>query len=78
MDACDPRTGATDYTLQASLVVIATGSASALSGYSAGALGYGGHFALSSALCALGLGLTGVVLTRSPVPDAGSTREVAS
>lgn len=53
MDWCDPRTAGTDYTVQASAVVIAQGGAAALSGYSAELLGYAGHFALASALAAL-------------------------
>lgn len=53
MDWCDPRTAGTDYTVQASAVVIAQGGAAALSGYSAELLGYAGHFALASVLAAL-------------------------
>ncbi len=44
MDWCRRECSATDYTIQASLVVISTGAASALSGFSAGLLGYKGHF----------------------------------
>ncbi|MCS6912722.1 MAG: MFS transporter [Myxococcota bacterium] len=54
MDVCRLETGATDYTLQASAVVCATGLAAALSGYCAAALGYGAHFLVSTALCAAG------------------------
>jgi RhtX/FptX family siderophore transporter len=54
MDACRPEHAATDYTVQASLVVLATGGAAAASGFSAAALGYSAHFALSAALCAAG------------------------
>ena len=50
MDWCSPRSSATDYTVQASAVVIATGTASALSGFSAQALGYFGHFSLGAVL----------------------------
>ena len=53
MDWCDPRTAGTDYTVQASAVVIAQGGAAALSGYSAELLGYAGHFLLASGLAAL-------------------------
>lgn len=56
MDASRPAAAATDYTLQASVVVLATGAASALSGLSAAALGYAGHFALAGLLCLAGLG----------------------
>lgn len=54
MHECRPEHAGTDYTVQASLVVIATGGAAAVSGYSAQALGYAGHFLLSAALCAVG------------------------
>lgn len=50
MDWCSKETGATDYTVQASAVVIATGLASTVAGFSAGALGYAAHFSLSTAL----------------------------
>ncbi len=55
MDACRPQTEGSDYTIQASVVVIATGIAASLSGLSAAALGYVGHFVLSGALCCLAL-----------------------
>jgi predicted MFS family arabinose efflux permease len=54
MHECRPEHPGTDYTVQASLVVVATGGAAALSGFSAQALGYSGHFLLSAALCAVG------------------------
>ncbi|WP_239576545.1 MFS transporter [Archangium primigenium] len=53
MDLCRPEHAASDYTLQASLVVLATGSAAAVSGWSAEALGYAAHFTLAAAVCAL-------------------------
>jgi nitrate/nitrite transporter NarK len=49
-----------DYTLQASVVVVCTGAASALSGFSAEGLGYAGHFTLAAVFTfcvALGLWL---------------------
>lgn len=48
MDWCSPESSATDYTTQASIVVIATGTASAIAGFSAGAFGYVGHFTLAT------------------------------
>jgi len=54
MHECRPEHAGTDYTVQASLVVVATGGAAAVSGFSAQALGYSGHFLLSAALCAVG------------------------
>ncbi len=53
MDWCRKESNATDYTVQASAVVIATGLASALSGFSAQALGYAGHFALATFMALL-------------------------
>jgi RhtX/FptX family siderophore transporter len=50
MDWCSPDAGATDYTVQASTVVIATAAASAVAGFSAQALGYFGHFCLATVL----------------------------
>ena len=54
MDACDRRTGATDYTTQASLVVFVTGLGSGVSGVSAEGFGYSGHFLFAGGLCAVG------------------------
>lgn len=51
MDACRPGTEGTDYTVQASAVVLAQGAASALSGVSAASLGYPGHFLLGAFVC---------------------------
>ncbi len=56
MNRSDPRTGATDYTIQASVVVLATGGAAALSGFVAARIGYAPHFALAAALQLLGIG----------------------
>ncbi len=50
MDACRPGHAGSDYTVQASVVVMAQGLAATFSGYSAATLGYEGHFALAVAL----------------------------
>jgi RhtX/FptX family siderophore transporter len=63
MDWSSTETSATDYTIQASAVVIATGAASALAGFSAQALGYAGHFTLATALA---LGAVAVVQRTFP------------
>ncbi|MDX9724356.1 MAG: MFS transporter [Myxococcota bacterium] len=55
MDWCRPGSSATDYTVQASAVVIATGAASALAGFSAQAFGFAGHFGLATVLALLGV-----------------------
>ena len=63
MDWSGRSTSATDYTVQASAVVIATGIAAALSGFSAQAFGYATHFVVATALCGLA-----VVLARALFP----------
>jgi PAT family beta-lactamase induction signal transducer AmpG len=50
MDWSSEQSAGTDYTVQASAVVIATGAAGALAGLSAHQLGYLGHFCLATAL----------------------------
>ena len=55
MDACREDSAATDYTAQASAVVLTSGVGAALSGFVAGQLGYAGHFGLGTALAALGM-----------------------
>ena len=57
MDRCDPDSGGTDYTLQASAVVISTGTAAALSGLLAEPLGYATHFAIGGGLSLAGTAL---------------------
>jgi RhtX/FptX family siderophore transporter len=64
MDFSRPDEAGTDYTIQASLVVTATGLASTLSGVSAGAIGYGPHF-----LAAAGLSLAGVLVVLAYRPS---------
>jgi MFS family permease len=55
MDWCSDEASATDYTVQASGVVIATGAASALAGVSAQLFGYVAHFVLATLLALLAL-----------------------
>ncbi len=66
MDMSRPEDAGTDYTVQASLVVIATGIASILSGVSAGAIGYGGHFLAASGLSAIGVIVVAMYRPRDP------------
>ena len=66
MDWCRPETSATDYTVQASAVVIATGLAATAAGASAQALGYFHHFGLATALA---LGALLVVARYFPGPE---------
>ncbi len=68
MDACRPDHAATDYTVQASVVVVAAGVAGALSGYLAKALGFVGHFTATTGLSLLGLLLVAWLLRRGAAP----------
>lgn len=68
MDWCSQETSATDYTVQASAVVIATGLASAVAGFSAQALGYFGHFCLATVLA-----LAALAAVRRYFPSARAT-----
>lgn len=54
MDWCRPEHTGADYTVLASTVVIATGVGSGISGFSAAAIGYTGHFVLSVGLAIVG------------------------
>jgi RhtX/FptX family siderophore transporter len=79
MDWCSPEASATDYTVQASAVVIATAVASALAGFSAQAFGYFAHFCLATVLA---LGALVAVRLLFPSTDAarvlrGQTLEAA-
>jgi MFS family permease len=67
MDWCSPEASATDYTVQASAVVVATCAASAASGFSAQAFGYFGHFALATVIA---LGALVAVHFGFPTPAA--------
>lgn len=68
MDACRSDHGATDYTVQACAVVLATGLAAPLAGVSAAHFGYAGHFALSAAIALAGI----APIARARLPaDAG-------
>ncbi len=58
MERCRPNHSASDYTLQASLVVISQMLASALSGLSADVLGYDTHFAI---VCVFSIMIAGYV-----------------
>lgn len=66
MDRASPLRAGTDYTVQASVVVVATGLASTLAGVSAQALGHAGHFGLGSAVAGLGLLVVVGVLRARP------------
>lgn len=64
MDAARPERAATDYTLQACVVVAATGLGASVSGVFAEAWGYGPFFLACAALSAVGVGLVAVYRAR--------------
>lgn len=63
MDWCRPGHSGSDYTVQASTVVISTSTAAALSGWTAHQLGYTGNFALAFAM---GLVALAAIFVRFP------------
>lgn len=75
MDVCRVELGATDYTIQASIVVIATGIGAALSGVIAQRLGFRTTFVIGAVVS-----ITGVLLTRlfSPPYPEGSLAKTES
>jgi MFS family permease len=66
MDWSRKEAAATDYTVQASAVVIATGAASALSGLTAQLLGYPGHFAVAALLSLTGTTVSAALFRDPP------------
>jgi PAT family beta-lactamase induction signal transducer AmpG len=78
MDICRPEHAASDYTVQASLVVMATGSAAAVSGFSAQALGYAWHFTLAAALCAVAVAWVALTFHPPRTLVSGGQPEVSS
>jgi MFS family permease len=72
MDACRERYAATDYTVQACVVVIATGAAAVASGFLAEKLGYARHFGLGAVISAAGVALAALAFSRGLVPPPRS------
>lgn len=68
MDWSRPAASGTDYTVQASAVVIATGVAQILGGVSADLVGYGPHFLIAAALCLVAVGAVVRLFPRTPFP----------
>ena len=68
MDWSRPEASGTDYTVQASAVVIATGASAAIGGTSAQLLGYGGHFVLAAGLAAIAIIVVVRLFPRVPFP----------
>lgn len=74
MDWSRPEAAAADYTVQASAVVIATGTAAALAGFSAQWLGYTLHFAIAAVL-SLGAVVSAALLFPKTNPVANAQEE---
>lgn len=68
MDACRAELAATDYTVQASLVVIATGAGATISGVIAEALDYRGTFVLAAAVSLAAVALVESLRRRGAFP----------
>jgi len=66
MDRCRESHAGTDYTVQASVVVITTGVIAGLSGLSAHAIGYTGHFLAAAGLSAIAVLIAARVGTIDP------------
>lgn len=71
MDIADPRTGGTDYTVQASVVVAVQFLGSVLSGASAERIGYGAHFLVAALVSALGIAVMAFAYRFRPGRSAG-------
>ena len=67
MDACRSGLPGSDYTLQASIIVLLVSCVSSLSGFMAASLGYAKHFAITG--CLTGIGWLGVwtILKHAPL-----------
>ena len=65
MDVCRTRTAGSDYTFQASVVVVAQLGGRAVSGYTAEALGYAGNFLLSGGLSLFAAAVGALVLSNT-------------
>lgn len=68
MDAADERTGATDYTAQASVIVWATFIGAAPSGLVTEQVGYAAHFVIAGTVCVVGAVALTVALPRALPP----------
>lgn len=68
MDWSRPESGGTDYTVQASAVVVATGVASVLGGVIADAIGYAGTFGIAAVLCGVATAGVAVLFPRGGFP----------
>lgn len=69
MDRCRDHCAGADYALQSCLVIVSGMAAGALSGFSARALGYDLHFALSALLCVLVIPLVWQLVRRGSLPS---------
>jgi predicted MFS family arabinose efflux permease len=79
MDACRSEARATDFTVQASILVGVTGLGLAASGFIVGAVGHTAHFAVSAALALLALPIVARLATEpanaQPASPASTARD---
>jgi len=73
MDAARPERAATDYTLQASVVVVTTGVGALLAGVLADRAGYVTHFGVAALLSLLGVAVAAYASPKRYPPDDAST-----
>lgn len=71
MDASDERTGATDYTVQASVIVWASFLGAAPSGFVTEQVGYVAHFVMAGTVCAVGAVALALAMPRVVPPRWG-------
>jgi MFS transporter, PAT family, beta-lactamase induction signal transducer AmpG len=77
MDWSRPTYSGTDYTVQASAVVIATGSSAMLGGPSAELLGYTNHFLVCAALCVVSIAAVAWLFPKTfPTPTVPQARSL--
>jgi MFS transporter, PAT family, beta-lactamase induction signal transducer AmpG len=77
MDWSRPTYSGTDYTVQASAVVIATGSSAMLGGASAELLGYTNHFLVCAALCVVSIAAVAWLFPKTfPTPTMPQARSL--
>ena len=69
MDACSPERAASDYSLQACLVVVSQQVGAAFSGFSAEIFGYASHFLISTVFAVTAVATTWMIVRSAKVRD---------
>ena len=78
MDRCREHCAAADYAVQSCVIIMAGMVAGALSGFSARAFGYDGHFMLAALLCVLAIPVILALIRRGSLPASVSTETMAA